>query len=508
SVIAVGLVVSMIFTLVLVPVLYVVVERRQERRAARRQHESLDTAVLLPASAKIPAGIAAMNPVSATALLLAAGLMVSVAPRRVEAQSSAPVRLTVEDAVALALKQGYTTRLAIARVASAEAHEHGATADLLPQMSISGNHLRSSGRTTIVVPRGALGNESSGTPLPAADRRFDQGAAALTYTQLSITQPVTQLWRIRQAQQLSAAQTTGAVAERARVEADARLTVERLYAAVLIARARSHAAEAALRVTTRQGVDIEQAVAAGIDVSAQSLGATASALDAKYVWLAANDSASDAESELRSALALPAGTHLDLVLPDEPSEALANFDSYVAKALATSPEVAAANAMLDQARHASALARADYIPDLGVGLTFTTLNGVSFLPQHAVGLSIQGSWTVFDWGKRGAISRERASQENAASVALALARDRVTVDVERAYRDAQRAERGADVARAALEARRAALRITQERAGRGLVAEVALASAEADMAESEARALAATLQVRLARAELRRATGN
>ena len=508
SVIAVGLVVSMIFTLVLVPVLYVVVERRQERRAARRQHESLDTAVLLPASAKIPAGIAAMNPVSATALLLAAGLMVSVAPRRVEAQSSAPVRLTVEDAVALALKQGYTTRLAIARVASAEAHEHGATADLLPQMSISGNHLRSSGRTTIVVPRGALGNESSGTPLPAADRRFDQGAAALTYTQLSITQPVTQLWRIRQAQQLSAAQTTGAVAERARVEADARLTVERLYAAVLIARARSHAAEAALRVTTRQGVDIEQAVAAGIDVSAQSLGATASALDAKYVWLAASDSASDAESELRSALALPAGTHLDLVRPDEPSEALANFDSYVAKALATSPEVAAANAMLDQARHASALARADYIPDLGVGLTFTTLNGVSFLPQHAVGLSIQGSWTVFDWGKRGAISRERASQENAASVALALARDRVTVDVERAYRDAQRAERGADVARAALEARRAALRITQERAGRGLVAEVALASAEADMAESEARALAATLQVRLARAELRRATGN
>ena len=508
SVIAVGLVVSMIFTLVLVPVLYVVVERRQERRAARRQHESLDTAVLLPASAKIPAGIAAMNPVSATALLLAAGLMVSVAPRRVEAQSSAPVRLTVEDAVALALKQGYTTRLAIARVASAEAHEHGATADLLPQMSISGNHLRSSGRTTIVVPRGALGNESSGTPLPAADRRFDQGAAALTYTQLSITQPVTQLWRIRQAQQLSAAQTTGAVAERARVEADARLTVERLYAAVLIARARSHAAEAALRVTTRQGVDIEQAVAAGIDVSAQSLGATASALDAKYVWLAANDSASDAESELRSALALPAGTHLDLVLPDEPSEALANFDSYVAKALTTSPEVAAANAMLDQARHASALARADYIPDLGVGLTFTTLNGVSFLPQHAVGLSIQGSWTVFDWGKRGAISRERASQENAASVALALARDRVTVDVERAYRDAQRAERGADVARAALEARRAALRITQERVGRGLVAEAALASAEADMAESEARALAATLQVRLARAELRRATGN
>src|SRR5262249_25446781 len=152
--------------------------------------------------AKIPAGIAAMNPAVSTAIVVAAlGLAMSVPLRSVRAQgpSASVLRLTVDDAVALALKQGYATRLATARVAAPEAHEHGATADLLPQLSVSGNHVRSSGRTTIVVPRGALGDESSGAPLPAADRRFDQGAAAITYTQLSLTQPVTQLWRIRQA---------------------------------------------------------------------------------------------------------------------------------------------------------------------------------------------------------------------------------------------------------------------------------------------------------------------
>jgi outer membrane protein TolC len=378
---------------------------------------------------------------------------------------------------------------------------------MLPQLSLTGSHLRSSGRTTIVVPRGALGNESSGSPLPATDRRFDQGAAALTYTQLSLTQPVTQLWRIRQARQLSAAQTMGAVAEHAKAEADVRLVVERLYAAALIGRSREHAAELAMRVASRQGVDVEHAVAAGIDVSAQALGATASTLDAKYVWLAAADSASDAESELRSALALPIGTRLELVVPDASSETLAALESYTAKGLAASPEVAAANAALEQAHRATALARADYIPDLGVGVTMTTLNGVSFLPQHAVGLSVQGSWTIFDWGKRGATTRERAAQENAAAIGIELARDRVSVEVERAYRDVQRAERGAEVARAALEARRAASRITQDRVARGLMADAALASADADVAESEARALAATLQVRLTRAELRRATG-
>jgi outer membrane protein TolC/preprotein translocase subunit SecF len=510
SVIAVGLVVSMIFTLVLVPVLYVVVERRQERRAARRAHNELDAGVIRSSSARIPAGIAAMSPAASAALIIGiATLAMSAPPRRAEAQrpSSSVMHLTIDDALALAKKQSYATRLADARLSSAEAHERGAAADLLPQLSVSGTQLRSSGRTTIVVPRGALGNESSGDPLPATDRRFDQGAAALTYTQLSFTQPVTQLWRIRQAQQLASAQTTGAAADRARVEADITLAVERLYAAVLIARAREHSANVALRATLRQSADVEQAVTAGIDVSAQGLGAKASALDAEYVRMAAADSALDAESRLRNVLALPPGTQLDLVVPDASSEALSTLDVYLAKGLTASPDVAAANATLDQAKHASALARTNYIPELGVGLTYTMLNGVSFLPQHAVGLSIQGSWTVLDWGKRGSLSRERTAQEDAAMIGVALARDQVSVDVEHAYRTAVRAERGAEVAHAALEAHRAELAIARDRAGRGLTPALALVASEADVAESEARSLAADLQVRIARAELRRATG-
>ena len=525
SVIAVGLVVSMIFTLVLVPVLYVVVERREQRRAERRGHEALEVGVAPPRSANVPAGIAAMRPAASTALVIGVLALATAIPssnasaQRVSAPSvvakpdsatgatPSTVRLTLDDAVALALKQSYATRLADARLASAEAHERGAAADFLPRLSVTGNHLRSSGRTTIVVPRGALGNESSGAPLPGADRRFDQGAAALTYTQLAFTQPVTQLWRIREAHRLASAQTMSAAAERARAESEITLAVERLYASVLIARARAHATQVAMRAARRQRADVEQAVVSGIDVSAQELGATAAALDAEYARIAGADSASDAEDELRSALALPTGTRLDLVVPNAPSEVLSSLDVYVAKGMAASPDVAAASATLEQAKHATALARADYIPDVGVGVTYTMLDGVSFLPRRAVGLSIQGSWTVLDWGKRGSLSRERTAQEEAASIGLEQARDRVSVEVARAYRSAVRAERGAEVARAALDARRAGLRIARDRTARGLTAAAALDAAEADVAESEARALAATLRVRVARAELRRAIG-
>jgi len=505
SVIAVGLVVSMIFTLVLVPVLYVVVERRVARRASRRAAVA-DAAVLSPMPA--PAhGLAAMTPAatSALAMLLVSALALSAPISSAKAQGT--VRLTLDEAIDRAVKSGFSTRLASARVASAEAHERAALADALPQFAVSGNSLRSSGRTTIVVPSGALGNESSGDPLPLADRRFDQGAATLTYTQFTLTQPVTQLWRIGQARGLAAAQANGAVAERARTAADARLAVERLYASVLIARARARAADAAVLAKRRASSDVQLAASSGIELSAQSLGASAAALDAEYARMTADDAIADAESELRSALALPPGTRIELVVPEPDTLSLLPYEDYLTRAEASSPEVSSARATLEQAKRAVALARADYIPDIGVGVTYTMLDGVSFLPRRAFGLSIQGSWTLWDGGRRASSTHERLAQEEAAEVALSLARDRVAVEVDRAYRAAERAQRGAEVARAALEARRAAASVARNRDSRGLATAAVLADAEAQLAASEAQMLAAELQIRIARAELKRALG-
>jgi len=258
----------------------------------------------------------------------------------------------------------------------------------------------------------------------------------------------------------------------------------------------------------RQSTDVQLAVASGTEVSARSLGATAAALDAEYARTTAEDATDDAEGELRSALALPPGTRLELVVPELDSASLLPYEGFVTQAESTNPEVASARAAVEQAKRAVALARAEYIPDIGVGVTYTMLDGVSFLPRRAVGLSIQGSWTLWDGGRRASLARERLAQQEAAEVALALARDRVAVEAERAYRAAERAERGAQVARAALDARRAAVTVARNRDARGLASVAALADAEAQLAASEAQLLAAELQIRIARAELRSVAGS
>jgi hypothetical protein len=126
------------------------------------------------------------------------------------------------------------------------------------------------------------------------------------------------------------------------------------------------------------------------------------------------------------------------------------LDGYVAKALAASPDVAAAQAAR-RAGIARRRWRARITSRTSASGYRTMIDGLSFLPRRASGRAFKDRGR-FGLGKRVAVSRERAAQENAATIGLALARDRVSVEVERAYRFVARAERGTEVARAAVAA--------------------------------------------------------
>jgi len=518
SVIAVGLVVSMIFTLVAVPVLYVVVERRAARRVARQPVDARgeeSAAPALPAWASptgvVAGALAVMLAVQARPLAAQAAdpqhLAAPPAPAAPPDTADAPHELTLDAAIGLALQQGTASRIAATRLEGAAARRRAARADYFPKLAASVNRIQSDGRTTIVIPRGVLGDDGTGAPVPGQDRRFEQGTSAISYGQLSLTQPLTQLYRIRQADALAAAGMRGVAAEWARTQLDVRLAVERLYIGALVARQKVGAAEATLVARRRQLTDAERAAAAGAILGAAAEGARASALEADYALVVARNEADDLEAELCDVLGLAPGTSIALAPPEPDSGVMRPMSEYVELARANSPEVAAAEAALEEARRAAALARADYIPDVGVGVTYTQQDGVAFLPSRSAALTIQGSWTVWDFGKRSASVRERVATTEVAALALAHARDRAAIDVEKAYRKAERAVRAAAAAQAALGARRAALRVAADREQRGIVLAAYRADADAGRAAAEAQAFAAELEVRLARAELARAVG-
>jgi outer membrane protein TolC len=502
SVIAVGLVVSMVFTLIVVPVLYVVVERAIERRTAGRAaaegEERERHTPVIPAAASLRAG----------ALAMLASLLLSAVGRPAEAQDTAPLRLTLDSAVQVALAQGMSVRIAELQVRQAAAQRRGAQADYLPRLAASGNRVQSSGTTRIVIPQGVLGDDGTGAPVPATMRSFEQGSSVITYGQLSLMQPLTQLYRVRQAEALAAARERGAEIQRRRTALDIALEVQQLFLGALDTREKARAAAATLTARQRQLADAERATAAGAVLRVEPARARATVLDAKYALVTARNEAEDREAELREALGVAQGTPLELVPPDLTSEALQPLAEYLARARANSPELASAHVAVEQARRAVSLARADYIPDIGIGLTYTYQDGVPFLPRSSAALAIQGTWTVWDFGKRSAAMRERQAGVALAQLALQHAEDKVAIAVEKAYRRAERAAVGAVAARAAIEARRDALRIAADRERQGLVLAAFRAEAEASEAASEAEAISASLGEWIARAELARVVGD
>jgi multidrug efflux pump subunit AcrB/outer membrane protein TolC len=501
SVIAVGLVVSMIFTLVVVPVLYVLVERRVERRAARRTStaERAQSDPLIPAIASARVGALAHG--------VAVAIALAVIGTPMSAQTVAPVRLTVDSAVQLALTKGKAARIAQQEVRKAAAHHRGASADYLPRLSVSGSRLHSSGRTQVVIPSGVLGKDGTGAPVPSTDRSFEQGATTITYAQLSLNQPLTTLYRVRQAETLAAARERAAEIEHVRAQLDIAAHVQQLFFRALIAQQKLHAATVTLAARKTQLADAERAAAQGVMLLADAARVRANVRSAEYSMVVAGNEVDDLESELSDALDIENGAPLELVAPDARPTPLRPIAEYVNVARAMSPEVARARIAVEEAKRALSLARADYIPETGVGVTHTYQKGVAFLPQHSTALTIQGSWTIWDFGKRSASMRERRASLAIAKLSLERAEDQVTTAVEKAYRRANRASVAAAAAQAALDASRSALRIASDKEKQGIVLAAHRADAEATEVASRMELLSAFLEERIAGVELSRVAG-
>lgn len=521
SVLAVGLVCSMVGTLVVVPVLFVLVERRAERRAAARSAREIPDAT--PAR-----GRALGAPVPAGAAALALALLLAAPPRAAAGQGTAVstdapagpvVRLTLDEAVARARAAARGVRIAEARAGERRALERGARAAYLPQLTVSGQYLGRTGEQRVDVPRGALGSDAAGRPLPFGDRTLAAPGGDAYYGFVTLAQPVTQLVGVRAGARAAAAAARAGDAERELAGLDVALGAERLYLAALAADRRRAAAAALVAARDLRAADADRSAAAGLALDLGRREARAGVLEAREALVSAANDADDARTHLAELLALPDDARLELAEPaplpplgaaaDAPSGAAGDADvgALVAAAVRAHPEVRAARALAEQAERGVDGARAAYLPELAVFAQYSRQTFVTLLPRDLVTGGVRLAWTGWDWGRRRADVEAAGLRRTAAEEDLARVEARTAAAVRTAYRAAVRAERLQSAADAAAEARRDALRVTRARADAGFTLASARAEAEAASLAAEAARYGAAVAARVARAELRRAAG-
>ncbi len=472
SVMAIGLICSMFFTLLVVPVLYVIVKSRRTTSYAQ-----IVTTIVC-------------------CTLFAAG------------QASAePLKLSLPEAVDLALKQNTALKISRAKVQENNERTVSTRANYFPHLSNETSYGSLSNSQVIKIPAGSLGTVPGLGPFPAQDTPIKQGSGSVLVTTTKLTQPLTQLFKINEANEIAKADRKIAQSDERKTEQEIIFGVHQLYYGLLIAQKQKDAAQAALNAAQEGLNESKDAVRAGNALDVVETGNRVQLLQNRQLLLAAENQISDMTSELNNLLGLPLETALDPAEIDDSGPTPQTLQQYLQEALAGNPELQAAKETVEKASHAVSAAQDEYIPDVSLFASHTYQNGSAFF-EHNIGMvGVQMTWNIFDWGSRRGVVGERRAQRIQAKENVKRLEDGITVEITKVYRRLERTKQMVEVAREAVALQKENERLNANSLEAGVIRKAQYAESVAATKKTEWDELQAILGYRLARAELDRIAG-
>lgn len=415
-------------------------------------------------------------------------------------------RLTLTEAVRLAVAQNRTLKIARYKVKENEERKAGARSAYFPTITNQSNALHISELQNIVIPPGSLGT-AAGASIPAQSIAVSQGKQTLVSSGTMIAQPLTQLLRIHQENRIAAAEVATSRDELKSTEDEIALEVHTLYFGILVAQLQKRAAQQETSFASESLRENENDVRNGSALRVAEIQSRAEFLQGQQSVLTAELQIQDYMTELNDLLGLPLDTKLEL-----DSEVSTNFETlseaeYVKAAWEENPEIRAAEEAVTKARAAVAAAKTAYIPDITAYARHSYQDGVPFFVRNFGTVGVNLNYTLWDFGKRRAAVREHADQLAEANENLERLREHVAVDIERSYNKLERTRSMVTVATQVAKLREESERLTTEQAAQGIVLISDVKHAAAANYKAEADLLQATLGYVLAWAELQRTVG-
>jgi multidrug efflux pump subunit AcrB/outer membrane protein TolC len=471
SVIAFGLLGSMFFTLVAIPVLFVVVHRKHA------------------VPAKLPA---------VAALLV---LLVSASAARAQIRT-----ITLDEAVRLATRQNSTVKMAHLKAKEMQARVSEARANYFPVLSndSSGAHLREIEH--LEFPMGSLGVYPIPGPIPGANVSLPLGHHNFLLSTTTAAEPLTQFYKIHAGVNVAKADAGMAQSDAQRAENEVALKMKQLYYGLLSAEKRKQAADLRIEAGEERLAEARDGVEAGAVLELKVLEGKAQIADARHGLDSLEDAIQDMKVEFNDLAGLPLETEVQLVAPEPETTDLISGDLEI-EALKRNPEVASARQLLAKAKAVLSAAHAEYIPEIGAFAQYVHQDGVPLLTENNGLFGLKMSWTLAEFGKRSGQVHERKAQVAEAEENLHQAENRVRVEIEKETRKLRRTESGLEAARESVEARKEMRRITANQLEAKTVNASALKESDGQLAEAQAGLFQAEMERALARAELERTVG-
>src|ERR1700736_1898608 len=165
-----------------------------------------------------------------------------------EVKSTEPRRITLEEAVQLALKHNHVVRIAGYKVEEKEHTQEVARSAYFPTLRNDSGLARVTDTQFIGIPAGSLGIVG-GIAIPERTSILNQSGRTFVTSGTSLTQPLSELWKIRPANDIAAGELSATRSKRRQTENEVALKVHEIYYRILIVQAHREAAQAKIQAS-------------------------------------------------------------------------------------------------------------------------------------------------------------------------------------------------------------------------------------------------------------------
>src|SRR6202795_1405472 len=414
-------------------------------------------------------------------------VLVRVAPLFAqETKLVTPRRITLEEAVQLALKHNHVVRIAALKVEEKEHTKDIARSAYFPILRNDSNLAQVTDTQFIGIPAGTLGTVS-GTAIPERTTILNQGGHTFITSGTQLTQPLTDLWKIKPANDIATAELNATRSKQHQTENEVALRVHQIYYRILIVQSHREAAQARIQATEDLQKERVQQVKYGSTLEEEAIESRAQSLEARQDLLTTELQLSDLNMQLDDAMGLPLTTALVLDTGFRQAGDSCKREECLRVALEAHPEIAEPRAEIEKASAAVRLAKRQYLPDVEAFARYSYQDSVPFLARNFGTFGVHFGYDLFDGGRKHGLMRERQAQLSQAKENLAKLTDAVELSVETAYNKLERTRQMLKVSEEVLALRTESNRVRQQELMRG-----AALNSQADTAtaqEYDAKAL-------------------
>lgn len=424
-----------------------------------------------------------------------------------QANAPAPRTLNLHEAVELALKHNHVVRIASMHVEEEQHAKDVARSAYLPTLRNDTSFVHVTDTQFIDIAAGSLGTTGT-TPIPPRDHVINQGGKNIFISGTGLTQPLTELFKIRAANDAARAEVDVSRGKAQNLENQVELKVRQLYYHILVTQSQSHAIEAKIRANEElQGERVQQ-VKYGSTLEADLIETRAQTLQAKQELLTTDLQLSDLRMQFNDVLGIPIKTDVAL----DPNIAMpatsCEREECIKLALESHPEITEARALVDKASAGVRAAKREYIPDVEAFARYSHQNdSVPFLAPDFGTFGVHASYDIFDGGKKRATLKERDAQLAQAKENLARVSDEVELKVQTAWNKVERTQQMVAVSQELLTARKEARRVSAQQLERGSYLRSQAEAAAAQEFEAQTLLLQSQLDYAQAHDELSEAIG-